>query len=166
MAAATAFALRRPKRVASQKLYLARGTFAIRSSFQPDQARHCYNKGIWTMDSRYARMCGVALAILQAPHCFAGPCSQQIEQAQIQIDARLQAAAASGPTGQETTAATMHHQPTPKSLAEAEAKLGDISPETIQTLEDAMARARSADVAGDRATCEKALTEVKKALAK
>jgi len=94
------------------------------------------------MKSRFALMLGVAVAIASAPACLAGPCSQQIDRVQGQIDATLEAAAAAGPTGQETTSATMHRQPTPKSLAEAEAKLGDISPETIQAVEDVNARAR------------------------
>ncbi len=118
------------------------------------------------MNNRFALMVGVAVAIAYMPPCFAGPCSRQIDETQGQIDAKLEAAAAAGPTGQETTSATMHRQPTPSSIAAAEAKLGDISPETTQAIEDSMARARKADLAGDKNGCEKALSEVKKALGK
>ncbi len=118
------------------------------------------------MNSRYALMFGVAAAMASMTPCLAGPCSRQIDEMQAQFDAKLETAAAAGPTGQQTTSATMHRQPTPQSLAAAEAKLGDISPETIQAIDDALARARKADQAGDKTGCEKALAEAKKALGK
>jgi hypothetical protein len=124
------------------------------------------HEGSSIMNNRYALMFGVAVAISYMPPCLAGPCTRQIDEMQGRIDAKLEAAAAAGPTGQETTSATMHRQPTPQSIAKAEAKLGDISPETIQAIEDSMDRARKADLAGDGSGCEKALAEVKKALGK
>jgi hypothetical protein len=117
------------------------------------------------MKSGCGLLFGVALAILLAPACFAGPCAQQVEDMQGKIDAKLNAAAAAGPAGKETKAATMNRQPTPKSIAEAEVKLGDIPAKTVQAIEDAMARARKADLAGDRIGCEQALADAQRALA-
>jgi hypothetical protein len=104
---------------------------------------------------------GVAVAISSISACLAGPCSQQIDALQVRIDARLNAAAAAGPAGTESTAATMHHQPTAESIAAAEAKLGDISAKKAQEVGEAMKLARKADLAGDKAGCEKALAQAK-----
>ncbi len=108
---------------------------------------------------------GAALFLSSAP-VHAGPCTPQIAAMQGKIDARLDSAAMAGKSGPESTAATDHRQPTPKSIAEAEVKLGDISGQTAQTLEGAMARARKADLAGDKAACEKALSEAQDAMGK
>ena len=116
------------------------------------------------MSSRIAQIFGVAISISSTMPSFAGPCSQQIAETQGRIDAKLEAAAAAGPSGRETTAATMNRQPTPKSIAAAEARLGDISEKTMQTIDGAMARARQADLVGDRIACEKALAEAKNAM--
>ena len=116
------------------------------------------------MINRYALLFGLAVAIAPVPPCVAGPCAGQIANMQARIDAKLQAAAAAGPAGKETVAATMNRQPTPKSIAAAEVKLGDISAQTLQTVEDAMARARKADAAGDGKGCQQALDEARKAI--
>jgi hypothetical protein len=116
------------------------------------------------MINRYALLFGLALAISPMPPCVAGPCTEQIANMQASIDAKLQAAAAAGPAGKETVAATMNRQPTPKSIAAAEVKLGDISAQKLQTVEDAMARARKADATGDGIGCQQALNDVKKAI--
>jgi hypothetical protein len=42
-----------------------------------------------------------------------------------------------------------HVQPTPRSLAAAEQKLGEISMETVELVKQAMTRARAADGVGD-----------------
>jgi len=80
------------------------------------------------------------------------------------INAVLDSAAEAGPAADETLAATRHHQPTPKSIAAAEAKIGDLSPETVQTLGEAMARARQADISGDKTVCEQALGDAQRAI--
>ena len=80
-----------------------------------------------------------AAAMITAP-AFAGPCSGEIDKAQAAFDHRLDAEAAEGPSGPESTAATLHHQPTPQTLANAEARLGDISPNIAQSFVDAMQR--------------------------
>jgi hypothetical protein len=67
-----------------------------------------------------------------------------IDRVQTTIDAKLEAQAAAGRPARESTAATLHRQPTPGSIAAAEVNLGDISPEKVQAVEEVMARAREA----------------------
>src|SRR5215470_3088102 len=107
--------------------------------------------------------CAAALAA-SVSASYAGPCSKDIDRVQAQIDARLEAKAKAGPSARESTAATMNRQPTPASIAAAEAKLGDISPQRVKAIKAAMARARKADRAGDQAACQKALADAQSAL--
>ncbi len=115
-------------------------------------------------------MCHLRLLVLaaalvaSASAVHAGPCAQQIDLMQARFDAKLEAAAKKGPMGRETNAATDHRQPTPDSIAAAEAKLGDLSARTVEVIENGMARARKADVAGDKGACEQALAEVQRAI--
>jgi hypothetical protein len=95
---------------------------------------------------------------------FATPCSQDIDRVQTTIDAKLEAQAAAGRPARESTAATMHRQPTPGSIAAAEVNLGDISAEKIQAVETLIMRAREADRANDSSACEQALAEVQRVL--
>jgi hypothetical protein len=95
---------------------------------------------------------------------FASPCSQEIHRVQAKFDAKLEAQAAAGRYACESTAATMHRQPTPGSIAAAEAKLGDVSEEKVQAVESLMARAREADRVDDQNACEQALAEVQRLL--
>lgn len=107
---------------------------------------------------------GAALSMASLQPCLAGPCSSQIDAMQGRIDAKLSALAAAGPAGSESVAATDSHQPTPKTIAEAEVKLGDVSAKLVDNVAEAMTRARTADVAGDSVACEEALAVVRKAL--
>lgn len=95
---------------------------------------------------------------------LAGPCATAIDAMQAQVDAALEARAAAGPTARESEGALMHRQPTPGSIAAAEARLGDISPQAMEAIAASMARARRADAAGDAKACERALAEVKAAI--
>ena len=95
---------------------------------------------------------------------YAGPCSNEIDRLRAEIDAKLGALAAAGPSARESTAATMHRQPTPESIARAESQLGEISPERIQAVTAAMERARKADSVGDQSACEQALADVHRIL--
>ena len=63
-------------------------------------------------------------------------------------------------SARESTAAAMHRQPTPRSLAAAEAELGEISQQQLQAVEAHMTKARAADRASDQTACERALAEV------
>lgn len=106
-----------------------------------------------------------AAALISAP-AFAGPCSSQIDKAQATFDHRLDAEAGEGASGPESTDATLHHQPTPQTIAEAEAKLGDISPDLAQSFIDTLNRARDADDAGKAAECRQAVADALAILAK
>jgi hypothetical protein len=93
---------------------------------------------------------------------FASPCSQEIDSVQAKFDTMLEAQAGAGPSARESAAATMHRQPTPGSIAAAESKLGDVSPEKVQAVEALLTRAREADRVGDQSACEQALAEVRR----
>jgi hypothetical protein len=95
---------------------------------------------------------------------LAGPCTAAIERTQAEVDAMLAARAAAGPTARESTGAMLRHQPTPGSIAAAESKLGDISPQVVEAIEINMAQARRANDTGDAAACERALSEVRRAI--
>jgi hypothetical protein len=95
---------------------------------------------------------------------YAGSCSHAIDRLQAQFDAKLESNAAGGPSARESTAATLNHQPTPNSIAAAEAKLGEISPETVHALKAAMAQAREADRVGNEGACERALADAQSIL--
>ena len=95
---------------------------------------------------------------------YAGPCTLEIDRMQVRIDAKLNAIAAAGPTARESTAATTDRQPTPGSIAAAEERLGELPPDTIAALAQAMTRARAADSASDKSACEQALADVQRAL--
>lgn len=112
------------------------------------------------------RMGGVNAIVLLASISigYAGPCSSRIEQTQQSIDAKLQAREAKGASAGESTSATLHRQPTPRSIAAAEEALSGLSAEKVELVEKAMARARSADESGDEKACSEALAEVQRAI--
>jgi hypothetical protein len=93
----------------------------------------------------------------------AGPCSSEITRMRNVINTRIddQARAARAP---QSTEATMHRQPTPRSVAGAEVKLGIMSPELYNSVKAAMTRASDADLASDRSACEQAVADVKRLL--
>lgn len=93
----------------------------------------------------------------------AGPCSDQIAQLQQSIDSKLDQIAAAGRTARQSTGST-HVQPTPRSISAAEAQLGELAPEKINAVREAMVRAHAANDAGDKAACEKALADAKQVL--
>jgi hypothetical protein len=79
------------------------------------------------------------------------------------IDAALKARVAAGPSAQQqSTMAGRHVQPTPRSMAAAEEKLGVISPETNAQVRNAILRARAADEAGNNVACKEALAEAQR----
>ena len=106
--------------------------------------------------------CAASLAAMSAS--YAGPCSQEIAHVQAGIDAKLEAKAAAGPSASEGITATLHRQPNPGSIAAAESKLGNVSPDQVNAMVLAMARAREADRAGDQTGCKQALDEAQRAL--
>ena len=96
---------------------------------------------------------------------LAGPCSAEVEAMMVRFNDLEAKAAAAGPTAKEqAVVAGRHVQPTPRAMAAAEEKLGQISPETIKLVEQAMERARDADSAGDNFACKEAISEVQRAI--
>jgi hypothetical protein len=93
----------------------------------------------------------------------ADPCLDEIAQVQQRIDSTLEQIAATGRTARQGTGLT-HVQPTPRSIAAAEAQLGEVAPEKIDAARQAMVRARAADASGDKTACEEALADAKRAL--
>jgi hypothetical protein len=107
----------------------------------------------------------VAVSSLLISAGYAGPCSDDIGRVEVQIAKKLDALAATGPTGAEdATAFGRHLQPTPGTLATAEEKLGDVSRKKVDAVKSAMGRARAADAAGDKSACEQALADVEREL--
>ncbi len=94
----------------------------------------------------------------------AGACGPQIDLLQARFDAKLAAAARTGPTATESLAALDHRQPTPDSIAAAEEHLGDLSSRVVQAAEAGLARARKAEHDGNETACAEALAEVDRAL--
>jgi hypothetical protein len=117
-----------------------------------------------TMIVRHATaVAGMAL-ILDATPAYAGPCTDRIYQTDLTVAKLLDAAAAQGRTAPQSAFATMHRQPTPGSIASAEQQAGDLSSADVQAITEAMDVARRADDQGDRAGCEKALSQVDRVL--
>jgi len=90
----------------------------------------------------------------------AGPCSAEIYSMEARVEATLNAKAAAGSTAQESSEALLHRQPTPRSIAAAESRLGTVSPQKLDAITQGMARAREADSAGDLYACRRALSDV------
>ncbi len=95
---------------------------------------------------------------------YAGPCAEDLYKAETAIDSRLDAIAARGRAGAESTFATTHHQPTPSTVAGAEGQLGDLSDTEVQAVRKFMADAKRADDAGDKPACEQALSQARQLL--
>jgi hypothetical protein len=112
---------------------------------------------------RHATASAMAL-VLFATAAHAGPCTDRIYQTDLAVSKLLDVAAAQGRPAAESTFATMHRQPTPSTVASAEAKAGDLSLADFEAITKDMDEARNADDAGDRAGCEKALDTVDRML--
>jgi GTP cyclohydrolase FolE2 len=76
------------------------------------------------MRIQHALVCIAVVLAVSTSATFASPCSQEIDRVQSGIDAKLEAQAAAGRSARESTSATTHRQPTPGSIAAAEAELG------------------------------------------
>jgi len=103
-----------------------------------------------------------AVVVWSTSPAEAGPCTADLDALQAQVDAAVEAAAASGKSAVESKAATSGHQPTPGSIAAAEARLGE--GERARSAVAAMSDARAADAAGDLAECKRAIARVRSAL--
>jgi hypothetical protein len=100
--------------------------------------------------------------VLSAGPSYSGPCAQHISDVRSTAADILKAKSAAGQTSTQSAEATLHHQPTPKSVAQAEAGLGEMSDKDAEAYHQAMERAMKADKANDLAECEKELAEARR----
>ena len=110
------------------------------------------------------RICFAVIAaapILLAGPALAGPCTGEIHDLEVEVNAKLDAIAGHGKTARQSTAAQMHRQPTPNTLANAEVEAGDISDADVTRVRQFIAQARQADGMDDLATCHKALADAR-----
>jgi hypothetical protein len=108
----------------------------------------------------------IAAALASVTSVHAGPCTDEIGHLQARIDAKLEATAAAGPPASASAMAGMSVQPTPRSMAIVEERMGELSPEWVAAVKQGMARAREADGAGGKTACERALGDVQQTLGK
>ena len=113
----------------------------------------------WIMSIHLSLIAFAAVFAASTSAGYAGPCSQDIARLQAVMDAKLRAVTAAGPRAPESTAATMHRQPTPRSIATAE---GAFSQEQVKVFEANMARAREADSANDENACKQAIADAER----
>src|SRR5262245_7772064 len=95
---------------------------------------------------RSAGMCAAALAASMSAS-YAGPCSNDIGSMQAKINQKLAATVTAGPPAPPSAMVGVA-QPTPRSLGAVAERMGEISHETVQAIQQAMARTRAADSAG------------------
>lgn len=106
-------------------------------------------------------MYAITIAIIASVQCsYAGPRSPQIDRMQGSVDAMFAATTVAGSPGRQSTAAMKHRQPTPSSIAAAEARMEE--GERTKRAAAALAQAREADRAGDSGACERALANVRR----
>jgi hypothetical protein len=92
----------------------------------------------------------------------AGPCSDAIDRVQAQVDATIDQRADAGPWLRESNSALLNHQPTPRSIAAAEAAAGRGRKQEAALA--ALGRARDADFRGDATQCHHELANVRQLL--
>jgi hypothetical protein len=101
----------------------------------------------------------IALALsaalsLTATAANAGPCTMEIAQLERQISAEPPGPQ-TGPTGTQTVAAQLHHQPTPGTVEHAEHRAN-------AEADSALDRARKADADNNADACSQALREARR----
>jgi hypothetical protein len=103
----------------------------------------------------------LAIAVSLPTSSYAGPCTAEIGRIQVEIDKQIEITAGKGKTAKQTVGAQLGHQPTPQSIADAEAALGEGAP---QAALHALERARELDKKGDAKGCTLASQEAQRAL--
>ena len=89
-------------------------------------------------------------------------CSVGIDRVQAELDAALVRRAATGPTAKQSDFATMRRQPTPETVARAEAEIGDWQGATKAVA--ALQNARNAKSRGDQGACLEALESARRVI--
>jgi hypothetical protein len=77
---------------------------------------------------------GIFVFVASASASHAGPRTNAIGNMQFRIDVKLEAKAAAGQTAREGVSAGMSDQPTPRSMAAVEEKLGEVSSQTVNAV--------------------------------
>jgi hypothetical protein len=95
--------------------------------------------------------CAAIVTLGMAAQAHAGPCSDAIDHVQAQVDATIDQRAEASPWLPESNSALRSHQPTPGSIAKAEAAAGRGRKQEAALA--ALGRARDADFHGDAAQC-------------
>lgn len=109
------------------------------------------------------RIAAATIILLQAASpARAASCSDSIGRVQAQLDAAIERNAGAHGWSPESLDALRGHQPTPRSLAQAEGASGVY----LRLALDALDRARAADSSSDIATCRRELYEAKRLLRK
>jgi hypothetical protein len=117
-----------------------------------------------TMTLATVSLAAMTLLVASVSASHAGSCAADIDAMQARIDSRLEAIAERGRFAPEGVSAGMSNQPTPRSIAAAEVKLGELNSHMVRNVRRAMARARVADARGNERRCEKELERVRRAL--
>jgi hypothetical protein len=111
---------------------------------------------------RALQAAAILVAALMNTSAWAGACPAQIPGVQRQLDAAIVAHAKAGAFGREGVTATLGLQPTPQSLARADARLDRwMGGERAVAL---LHQARIADERGDATACSRALAAARRAL--
>lgn len=109
------------------------------------------------------RIAAATIILLQAASpARAASCSDSIGRVQAQLDAAIEKNAGAHGWSPESLDALRGHQPTPRSLAQAEGASGVY----LRLALDALDRARAANSSSDIATCRRELSEAKRLLRK
>jgi hypothetical protein len=96
----------------------------------------------------------IGISLLGTTSAHAGPCSNAIAQFEQTVRQSANNSDA-GPTARQSIGAQLDRQPTPGSVARAEAR-------AQTTFETALARAKQLDTRGNRAGCARALAAAKR----
>jgi hypothetical protein len=138
------------------------GCLLARRSFLKDSRhRFCHSTANVTLvlqDKPVTKLHVTIIVLLSAASpAYAGPCANSIAQLQLKVDAAIEQRANSGPWKPESIDALRSHQPTPRSVAAAEAGEGF----NLDRAFDLLDRARAADRLGDVAACSQALANAR-----
>jgi hypothetical protein len=112
--------------------------------------------------TRIFGLCAVIVVFGMVGHAHAGPCSGAIDHVQAQVDTTIGQRANAGPWLPESNRALRGRQPTPNSIAKAEAEAGRGRKQEAALA--ALGRARDADLRGDLAQCNRELANVRRIL--
>jgi hypothetical protein len=105
----------------------------------------------------------VLIALCISP-ARASQCTQDIHETMLAVSSKLTEIAVEGGTSHETQYATMHRQPTPSTIAQAEVLLGELPMTAAQVYDVSMRRDTDADSVNNLAGCRRALLEAQRAL--